>query len=124
MDERYSDSTLMAMTKAELIEQIRCAEHNEDVANERLNQHAENVKDWEPVRRGRWEEHYENEDGYCHHRCTTCKSDAPFDYKYTEDWDEGIDGEWFSLGFIVDGVNEHITPYCPNCGAKMYADTP
>lgn len=43
---RYSDSTLMRMTKAELIEQLRCAEHNQVVAEEQLAQQAENVKDW------------------------------------------------------------------------------
>lgn len=46
---KYSDSTLMKMTKAELIEQLRCAEHNREVAEEALAQQAENLKDWEPV---------------------------------------------------------------------------
>ena len=46
---KYSDSTLMKMTKAELIEQLRCAEHNREVAEEVLAQQAENLKDWEPV---------------------------------------------------------------------------
>ena len=46
---RYSDSTLMRMTKADLIEQLRCAEHNEATAEEQLAQQAENVKDWVPV---------------------------------------------------------------------------
>ena len=46
---RYSDSTLMRMTKAELIEQLRCAEHNREVAEEQLAHQAENVKDWVPV---------------------------------------------------------------------------
>lgn len=46
---KYSDSTLMRMTKAELIEQLRCAEHNQEVAEEQLAQQAENVKDWVPV---------------------------------------------------------------------------
>ena len=52
MAKRYSDATLMAMTKAELIEQLRCAEHNEDAANERLNQQAKNFRSMEPVRHG------------------------------------------------------------------------
>ena len=42
---KYSDSTLMRMTKAELIEQLRCAEHNQEVAEEALVQQAENLKD-------------------------------------------------------------------------------
>lgn len=46
---KYSDSTLMRMTKAELIEQLRCAEHNREVAEEAVAQQAENLKDWEPV---------------------------------------------------------------------------
>lgn len=46
---KYSDSTLMRMTKADLIEQLRCAEHNREVAEEALAQQAENLKDWKPV---------------------------------------------------------------------------
>lgn len=49
---RYSDSTLMRMTKADLIEQLRVAEYNRDVAESFLAQQAENLKDWEPVRHG------------------------------------------------------------------------
>lgn len=46
---KYSDSTLMRMTKADLIEELRCAEHNREVAEEALAQQAENLKDWKPV---------------------------------------------------------------------------
>lgn len=46
---KYSDSTLMRMTKAELIEQLRYAEHNREVAEEAVAQQAENLKGWEPV---------------------------------------------------------------------------
>lgn len=46
---KYSDSTLMRMTKGELIAQLRCAEYNRTVAEETLAQQAENVKNWEPV---------------------------------------------------------------------------
>lgn len=46
---KYSDSTLMRMTKADLIEQLRCAEHNREVAEKTLAQQAENLKDWKPV---------------------------------------------------------------------------
>ena len=52
---RYSDRTLMRMTKADLIEQLRVAEYNRDVAEEFLSQQAENVKDWKPVRHGTWD---------------------------------------------------------------------
>lgn len=46
-----ADSTLSRMTKAEIIEILRCAEHNAQVFEETLNQHIENVKDWQPVTR-------------------------------------------------------------------------
>ena len=73
-----------------------------------------------PVRHGRWIKHEETlEDAYWHHKCSECNVNAPFDYKMREDWDEGMDGEWYSLGLVDDGINEHLTDYCPNCGAKM-----
>ena len=78
------------------------------------------VADVAPVRHGRWIEHEETqEDAYRHHKCSECNVNAPFDYKMREDWDEGMDGEWYSLGLVDDGINEHLTDYCPNCGAKM-----
>nr|DAG67066.1 MAG TPA: Sgf11 (transcriptional regulation protein) [Caudoviricetes sp.] len=45
----WADSTLMSMKKSDLIECLRCAEHNKAVAEERLAQHIENVKEWVPV---------------------------------------------------------------------------
>jgi choline dehydrogenase-like flavoprotein len=39
----------MGLTKVELVEYVRMAEHNQDVAEETLRQQAENVKDWMPV---------------------------------------------------------------------------
>lgn len=78
-----------------------------------------NAADVVPVVHGRWEEHDESSDDYWHHKCTNCNVDAPFDYKYREDWDEGMDGEWYPIGLVEDGIIEHITPFCPNCGAKM-----
>ena len=45
----WADSTLMCMKKNDLIEHLRCAEHNQAVAEERLAQHIENVKDRVPV---------------------------------------------------------------------------
>lgn len=66
---KYSDSTLMRMTKAELIEQLRCAEHNREVAEEQLAQQAENVKDWVPVVRcidcSYFEKAMVNDKGFC-----------------------------------------------------------
>ena len=39
----------MGLTKKELVEYVRIAEHNQEAAEEALNQQAENVKDWIPV---------------------------------------------------------------------------
>jgi hypothetical protein len=39
----------MGLTKRELVEYVRMAEHNQEVAEETLKQQAENVKDWVPV---------------------------------------------------------------------------
>ena len=46
---RHSTATLMGMTKKELVDYVRMAEHNEDTAMAALEQQAENVKDWEPI---------------------------------------------------------------------------
>lgn len=41
---RYSDSTLMRMTKAELIEMFRVAEHNQNVLEDAIDQIDKNIK--------------------------------------------------------------------------------
>lgn len=46
---RHSTATLMGLPKRELVEYVRMAEHNQEVAEETLKQQAENVKDWMPV---------------------------------------------------------------------------
>lgn len=58
----------MGMTKQELIEQLRTAEHNCELMEETLNQQAENVKDWAPARHGRW-----ISEGYFE-KCSVCNS--------------------------------------------------
>lgn len=85
----YSDSTLMHMTKRELIEFLRVAEHNRDVVEARFNQQYEKVKDWQPVRHGKWIE-VKRQDGTIVFQCPYCKDAA-----YTKN------------------------PYCRICGTKM-----
>lgn len=86
---RHSDSTLMRMTKAELIEELRVAEHSRDAAEWHLRQQAENMKDWAPVRHGHW-----ITDGSNRHECSECHKTR-----------------W------VWGVVK--MEYCEHCGAKM-----
>lgn len=85
----YSDSTLMSMNKKELIEQLRVAEHNYFVTEETINQQAKNVKDWQPIKYGRWK-----------------KTDKIIYYKYCS-----------VCGYEID-IKEYFN-YCPNCGAQM-----
>ena len=59
------------------------------------------------------------DDGYEHHKCSHCNTRALFDYIMEEDYDEGIDGEWEYLGVRDNGISEHITKFCPECGEKM-----
>ena len=59
------------------------------------------------------------DDGYEHHKCSHCNTRALFDYIMEEDYDEGTDGEWEYLGMRDNGINEHITKFCPECGEKM-----
>lgn len=71
--------------------------------------------------RGCWEV-YVSEDGYEHHRCSSCGKDAIFDYVTEPMYDEGYDGEWSYVADIETGISEHITDFCPSCGAKMDGD--
>lgn len=47
-----SDATLMRMTKKDIIQHLRTAEHNRDVANEFCEQQFQNMKDWRPTNYG------------------------------------------------------------------------
>ena len=100
---RHSTATLMGLTKKELVEYVRIAEHNQDVAEETLKQQAENVKDWFPVKHGHWFllDDCSNAGVYC----SVCHKKV-----YKEDY------AW------CNRKNKLRSPYCPNCGAKMDGD--
>lgn len=87
---RYSDSTLMRMTKAELIEMLRVAEHNQDVLEDAIAQIDKNIKYWAPVRHGFWEQGDMYDYGDV---CSLCQYDSAME-----------PCKW---------------SYCPSCGAKM-----
>lgn len=88
---QYSDSTLMSMTKPQIIEILRIAEGNYFAASETLNQHIENVKDWQPVKHA--------------------------SIKGRKQWDE----EWGPRGDCsVCGWSNRLTAeYCNKCGARL-----
>ena len=91
-----ADSTLHSMTKKEIIELLRIAEHNAEVCQEWVAQQAENLKDWVPVVHGRWDESKEH--FYLNNGC--------------KEWTNFYCSE-------CDAPNNSPTDYCPNCGAKM-----
>ena len=77
------------------------------------------LDDVEPVVYGKWIISPYNDDGFNHHMCSQCETDAPFYYIYVTQYDEGLDGEWFELGEIEDDIVEFMGKYCHECGAKM-----
>lgn len=81
----------MGMSKKDLVEYVRMKEHNEAAAIHSLEQQAENLKGWEPVRRGRWIAETDRMGHYSH--CSEC-------------------------GARCQGYTPNYK-YCPNCGAKM-----
>ena len=74
-----------------------------------------------PVMRGEW---FDDENGteWDSHQCSVCKKSSLSEMIYEDDYDEGLDGEWFYLGKRENGIIEHLTNYCPNCGAKMESE--
>ena len=72
-----ADSTLQRMKKTEIIELLRIAEHNAKVAEEYVDQQAENLKDWAPVVHGRWK-HYGRNLG----ECSNCGEIVNIRYNY------------------------------------------
>ena len=87
-----ADSTLMRMTKKEIIEQLRTAEHNFKAMEETVNQQAENFQKLlaEERKHGHWIG--KPIAGYSMVRCSVC----------------------FAFANNIERWN-----YCPNCGAKM-----
>ena len=88
-----ADSTLHSMTKNEIIELLRIAEHNAKVSQEQVEQQAENIKDWVPVVHGRWIEKTVPE-GCRYFECSNC---GAHENRHT----------------AIKGY------YCWRCGAKM-----
>lgn len=80
-----SDSTLMGMTKKQIIEQLRVAEHNFFAMQDTVAQQAENIKDWVHVVRCpecKWHRDYDVH--YCARRGVKCPDDSEFFCKYGE----------------------------------------
>lgn len=75
-----SDSTLMSVTKKQIIENLRIAEHNFFAAEEALAQQAENVKNWVPVVRCSECRYYCEHDGY--HYCMIPDTYYPDDSEF------------------------------------------
>lgn len=93
-----ADSTLMSMTKKEIIELLRMAEHNAKSSQEQVEQQAENLKGLAPVVHGRWDDsgRYAFPSGDVAVRCTNCGCALTEREYHRSNWN-----------------------YCPVCGAKM-----
>lgn len=87
-----SDSTLMGMTKKEIIELLRIAERNAEAMRETLNQQAENCQKLlaEARKHGHWVKLFDPNYGIIGVECSVCK-----------------------------GEMRRATEYCPFCGAVM-----
>lgn len=99
-----ADSTLHSMTKKEIIELLRTAEHNAKVSQEWVAQQAENLKDWKPVVHGHWICEWDQESGTTTITCSQCKCNRVMKGCYVS-----TDGT-----ALWDEEN-----YCPDCEAKM-----
>ena len=96
-----ADSTLMGMTKKEVIEQLRIAEHNFKAMEETLNQQAENcIKLLAKERKhGHWIKTNQYYTGtWCalyYYKCSVCGA------------------------YILEDVDFGVGNYCQQCGATM-----
>lgn len=96
----YSESTMMGWTKRELVEYARCCLVNLEAIEETYEQHMENVKDWGPIKKGRW---IDSEPGL-----------HDLDYRKS-----GMSYYCSSCGHRA-GKDKHKTyKFCPWCGADM-----
>lgn len=98
----YADSTLMRMTKKELIEHLRIAEHNRATAEAFNEQQYQNMKDWAPVVHAYWipgAGDFTN--GNSTHECSHC-------------------GDF--IDYYKGGADEYN--FCPYCGAMMDGKPP
>lgn len=75
-----ADSTLLHMTKKELIELLRTAEYNAEVSQEYVAQQAENLKDWEPVVHCRDCKHFNHEHMECENEAVSTDHEGGAQY--------------------------------------------
>lgn len=96
-----ADSTLMGMTKKDIIEQLRIAEHNYQAVKETVNQQAENYIKLlaEERKHGHWIETNQYYTGnWCalyYYKCSVCGA------------------------YILEDVDFGVGNYCQQCGATM-----
>lgn len=88
---QYSESTLMGMTKKELVQEVLITYHNRNAAETAMRQQAVKVMGWEPVRHGHWDP-VTGSNKRCYMVCSSCRQQ------------QDLTG---------------VFSYCPNCGAKM-----
>lgn len=96
-----ADSTLMRMTKKDIIEQLRIAEHNHQAMKETVNQQAENFIKLlaEERKHGRW--------------IATAKC-YPAAYVALRYYKCSVCGD-----AVLEDPDFGLHDYCPRCGAKM-----
>lgn len=98
MYKSYSDSYLMSMTKAQIIDCLRTAEHNFFATEQSFNQQMENVKDWQPVIHAHWIPQFVSRRGLSYlFMCSNCN-------------------ECTSTNNRVLNCSDK---FCKHCGAKM-----
>lgn len=83
-----ADSTLLNMTKKEIIELLRIAEHNAVVSQEWVAQQAENLKDWEPVVHCRDCKHFNHEHMECENEAVSTDHEGGAQYSLNFESDD------------------------------------